>query len=67
MIIKPVSNLDLVSAWLGFQVPSTTCEMRMMKMMIVRRRRMIMVMQMMMFAAKSRPPPAACWAWAAAG
>ena len=67
MIIKPVPNLDLVSTWLGCQVPSTTCEMRMIKMLIVRRRRMIMIMQMRMIAAKSRPRPAACWAWAAAG
>ena len=67
MIIKRVSNLDLVSTWLGCQVPSTTCEMRMIKMLIVRRRRMIMIMQMRMIAAKSRPRPAACWAWAAAG
>ena len=44
MIIKPVSNLDLVSAWLGCQVPSTTCEMRMMKMMIVRRGKMMIIM-----------------------
>ena len=41
MIIKPVSNLDLVSTWLGCQVPSTTCDMRMIKMMIVSRTRMM--------------------------
>ena len=47
MIVKPVHctfNLDLVSNWLGCQVPSNTCQIVMIKMMIVRRRRsMIMV------------------------